>query len=311
MSTPRVLVTCPPMLKALPEFQQQFDALGWEVTAPRVTQTLTVDELKPLVASHDGWIIGDDPANREVVDAGSSGALRAAVKWGVGIDNVDLEAFKVHGIPVTNTPGMFGNEVADIALGYLIALARHTFEIHRDVCAGAWPKPPGRSLKGSRCALVGYGDIGRQLAKRLEVCGVELTIYDPALTDDPRVRSWPVELDECDFICFTCALTPSNHHMLNAEVLQRSVRQGVRVINVSRGPLIDQAALCKTLEAGTVAAVALDVFEQEPLPAADPLRRYPQNIFGTHNASNTVEAVRATSHRAIKLLAEALETEER
>ena len=146
----KVLVTCPPMLGMLDSFGDTFKQLGVEITAPNVVQTLTVDELKLLVPKHDGWIIGDDPATRSVFEAGKRGSLRAAVKWGIGTDNVDFSACEDLGISIVNTPNMFGTEVADIAMGYIIGLARETFQIDRGVRAGFWPKPSGISLAGNQ-----------------------------------------------------------------------------------------------------------------------------------------------------------------
>ena len=111
----KILVTCPPMLRQIDAFRSDFRSKGWVVTTPDLVQTLSVDELCELVPAHDGWIIGDDPAEAAVVAAGKAGLLKAAVKWGVGTDNVDFGAFEAHDIPVTHTPGMFGDEVADIA----------------------------------------------------------------------------------------------------------------------------------------------------------------------------------------------------
>src|SRR5262249_22149900 len=116
----KVLITCPPMIQSFDLVRPRFHESNRSVHIPSVQQTLSVQELLDLVPDCDGWIIGDDPATKEVFAAGKAGRLRAAVKWGVGLDNVDREGADELGIPVANTPGMFGNEVADIALGYLI-----------------------------------------------------------------------------------------------------------------------------------------------------------------------------------------------
>lgn len=303
----KILLTCPPMIKQAHRFKSLFADLGWQVTIPEFTQVLSEDELCKLVPEHDGWIIGDDPASSRVINAGATGRLKAAVKWGVGVDNVDFEAFKSLGLPVINTPGMFGDEVADVALGYVIALARHTFEIHQGVLAGQWPKPSGVSLRGKKVALVGFGDIGRATAARLKVCGMDVTVYDPfAKTEELaslncQQEQWPNLIDQADFMVFTCALNDSTRHMLNSSVLA-TVKPGLRLVNVARGPLIDELALLESLEGGVVAAAALDVFEDEPLPMSSPLRIYSQNVFGSHNGSNTIDAVVKTSERAIHLL---------
>lgn len=299
----KILVTCPPMLRMIDSFRPLFAQHGATITTPDVVQTLSVEELKQLVPQHDGWIIGDDPATREVFEAGKAGRLKAAVKWGIGVDNVDFAACKDLDIPITNTPNMFGGEVADIAVGYVIALARQTFVIDRGVRAGEWPKPCGISLAGKTVALLGYGDIGKNTAKRLLAADMHVVAYDPYAADDlvmPQVQraTWPLRINEADFIVINCALTPSSYHMLNAEVLAQC-KFGVRVVNVGRGPIIDEPALEVALHSGQVFSVALDVFETEPLPMQSPMRSHPRCVLGSHNASNTVDAVLRTSGAAI------------
>jgi D-3-phosphoglycerate dehydrogenase len=117
---------------------------------------------------------------------------------------------------------------------------------------------------------------------------------------------WPDRLEEADFIILACALTAENRHLLRREVLGRC-RDGVRVVNVSRGGLINEGDLAAALATGKVHSAALEVMETEPLPPDSPLRNYPRCLFGSHNASNTVEAVRRTSETAVRLLAQALD----
>ncbi len=299
----KVLVTCPPMLGMIDSFRPVFAESGVELTAPEVVQTLSVEALKEIVPQHNGWIIGDDPATREVFAAGKTGNLKAAVKWGIGVDNVDFDACKEFNIPITNTPNMFGNEVADIAMGYIIALARETFQIDDGVRMGEWPKPRGISLSGKTVALIGLGDIGQNTAKRMLAADMNVIAYDPIAKPAAELGAvemavWPERLDEADFIVVTCALTASSHHMLNADIFNKT-KDGVRVVNVGRGPVIDEKALVVALQKDKVYSAALDVFEVEPLPLESYLRTHPHCIFGSHNASNTADAVLRTSHIAI------------
>ncbi len=303
----KVLVTCPPMLLAIEEFRGIFAAEGIEVVTPNVSQTLEEQELINLVPQFDGWIIGDDPATDRVFEAGRNGRLKAAVKWGVGIDNVDFDACKRLNIPIGNTPGMFGHEVADLALGYVIALARHTFEIDRGVKDGKWPKPAGISLAGRTAGLVGFGDIGRNIARRLLTSKMRIIAYDPYFTPSADLAAvengeWPQRVCEVDFIIFACALTTANRHMLSAETLA-ACKRGIRIVNVARGPLIDESSLVAALASGLVHSIALDVMEAEPLPLESPLRNFGDRcIFGSHNGSNTTDAVRRTSSKAIEMI---------
>ncbi|TVS04607.1 MAG: phosphoglycerate dehydrogenase [Cyanobium sp. PLM2.Bin73] len=295
------------MLGMLEAFVEPARALGLELVPAAVTQTLSEAELIDLLPQFEGWIIGDDPATQQVFEAGQRGCLKAAVKWGIGVDNVDFKACEALGIPITNTPGMFGGEVADVAVGYVIALARHTVEIDRSVRSGGWPKPRGLSLAGHTVAVVGYGDIGRNTARRLLAADMQVIAYDPyveeaSLEQGVSLEAWPGRLTEADFVVVNCALTPSSHHLLNAAAFA-AMKPGVRVVNVGRGPVIDEQALIGALASGQVHSAALDVFEQEPLPAESPLRNHPSCIFGSHNASNTMDGVERTSHKAIQLLA--------
>jgi D-3-phosphoglycerate dehydrogenase len=302
----KVLVTCPPMLGMIDEFIPVGAQCGFELVPAKVTQTLSEDELVDLLPQYEGWIIGDDPATRRVFEAGKAGRLKAAVKWGIGVDNVDFAACESLGIPIINTPNMFGSEVADVAVCYVIGLARQLFLIDRGIRDGEWPKPAGMSLAGKHLALVGFGDIGRSVAKRLSAFDMPIVAYDPGVEGDAGIpgverAQWPQRLQEADFIVFTCALNAHNRHMLDAKALAEC-RRGVRVINVARGPLVDEQALVAALESGWVGGAALDVFEVEPLPADSPLRGMPQCIFGSHNGSNTRDAVRRASHEAMNRL---------
>jgi len=296
------------MIGMIDELQHLFDQKMVDIHCPEMVQTLSEDELVDLVPDFDGWIIGDDRATRRVLEAGSNGKLRAAVKWGVGVDNVDFDAARDLSIPITNTPNMFGQEVGDIAMSYVTALARKTFLVDREVKAGKWPKPRGVSLYGKTMGLVGFGDTGKAIARRALVSGMKVIAYTrsqkPAQTSDfstVEFPAWPDRIQECDFIVLACSLNSSNWHMLDASILEM-VKKGVRIVNVARGPLISEEALVAALTNGTVQSVALDVFETEPLPVASALRNFEQCIFGSHNASNTADAVIRTSHRATALL---------
>jgi D-3-phosphoglycerate dehydrogenase len=309
--TVKILVTCPPMIGMIEDLKQLFDESGAEVHCADVVQTLSEDELMELVPEFDGWIIGDDPATKRVFQAGLHGKLRAAVKWGVGVDNVDFNAARDLGLRISNTPQMFGREVADLAMCYVTALARSTHQIDHAVKRHEWIKPRGISLEAKTIGLVGLGDIGRNVARRAHAADMAIIGYDPFYEPNESFlyidrRVWPDRVNECDFLVFTCALTAYNHHMLSAEEL-RSVKTGVRIINVARGPLIDEAALVTALDSGKVASAALDVFEVEPLPLDSQLRNYPQCIFGSHNASNTTEAVVRASKEAASILLSELE----
>ena len=303
----KVLVTCPPMLRRIDEFREIFSKKNIDLITPNVIQILSEEELLALVPNVDGWIIGDDPATRKVFEAGKLGKLKAAVKWGVGTDNVDFDACKQLNIPISNTPQMFGGEVAELAIAYLLGLARQTYYIDREVRLGNWIKPAGISMSGKVIAVVGLGDIGQATIKRLKGFDVIINAYDPYTKLNAndlginKILTFPNRINDADFIILTCALTETSKHMINANSLSL-MKTGVSIVNVARGPLINESDLIASLNSGKVSSAALDVFEVEPMTIDNKLRQFNQCVFGTHNGSNTKEAVTRASLRAIELL---------
>lgn len=302
----KILITCPPMLGKMDLFKSKFEEKNIKLTLPLVSQTLDENQLLKLVPAHDGWIIGDDKATHKLLNIAKSGNLKAIVKWGVGIDNVDTMVCNKLRIKFQNTPNMFGKEVSDIVVGYVIGLARETFSIDREVRLGNWYKPCGISLYNKKVAILGYGDIGKNTAKRLRSLDMDVSIYDPNLKkyQIPKYFSyeiWPKNLNKFDFIVITCSLTEDTYHMINDETIEH-LKDGVRIVNVSRGHIINEKSLINGLKTGKIHSVALDVFEEEPLKPSSYFLRNKKCILGTHNSSNTVEAVTKTSEIAINKL---------
>lgn len=297
-----ILVTCPPMLKRLSSYEQYARENNINLCACNVVQTLSEKELIDILPYFDGCIIGDDPITYKVVQAGKNGMLKAIVKWGVGTDNIDFEATRQLQIKVDNTPGMFNKEVADVALCYLIGLARNLFTINNDVHKGEWTKTTGTSLEYKTVCLIGYGNIGKEIHKRLEVLSMNITVYDPYVFPTKKLEECLINVD---FIIVACSLTKDNFHLLNYDNLKLT-NNNLRIVNVSRGPLIDEEAVVRLQREGHIHSVAFDVFENEPLPINSKLRCNKNNLFGSHNASNTKEAVDKTSLLAIKKIADML-----
>ena len=142
---------------------------------------------------------------------------------------------------------MFGAEVADLSVAYVISLARHITEIDRGIRQGEWPKPSGISLSGRTAAVVGYGDIGRNTARRLLASDMKVITYDPfidplSIEEGVQTAIWPDRLVEADFVVVNCSLSKSSYHLIDKETLSE-MKSGVRIVNVGRGPVIDEQAL--------------------------------------------------------------------
>jgi D-3-phosphoglycerate dehydrogenase / 2-oxoglutarate reductase len=311
MSGERVLITCRQMQNCIDEFRPRLDERGIELVMPEVVQQPSEDDLIEIIGGFDGMIAGDDPLSARVLDHAKR--MRIISKWGVGIDGIDLDAARILGIPVVNTPGVFGGEVADLALGYVIMLARQLHRIDASVKSGGWFKHEGRSLSDKVLGIAGFGSIGQSVAQRGQGFVMRVVAHDVADAAGVAAEGLGVEMlsrdelfQQSDFLVLCSPLTPETRHMAGESTLAL-MRPGSFLINVGRGPLVDEPALVQALDSGQVAAAALDVFEQEPLPATSGLRRFEQCVFGSHNASNTREGVLRASARAVENLLQGLD----
>jgi D-3-phosphoglycerate dehydrogenase len=248
-------------------------------------------------------IAGDDHFTGRVLEA--SPRLRVLSKWGIGTDSIDKDAAGRLGIPVTNTPGVFGDEVADIACGYILMLARGMHAVDAAVRRGDWPKHEGETLRGKTLGVVGLGSIGRSIAIRGQALGMMVVGSDPAEAACEAARAGgvePLELDDLfrrsDYVALAAPMNATNQHLVDARRLAL-LPTGSKLVNVARGGLVDEQALVVALQSRQLAGAALDVFEVEPLPSESPLRTMPQVVLGAHNGSNTAEAVERTSKLAV------------
>ncbi|WP_218031330.1 phosphoglycerate dehydrogenase [Nocardioides psychrotolerans] len=283
---------------------------GFEVMAPPLTgQQFLSSELAPMMSGVQGVIAGDDQLDRSFFE--SSPDLRVLIRWGIGMDSVDHDAAEAHGVVVRNTPGVFGGEVADSAFAYLLMLARRHHQVDVAVREGHWPKVEGTSLRGSTLGVVGLGVIGQAMVDRAHGFGMDVRGFDPYLPPERAPHGVTIDLDlhvllqESRFVVLTCPLTRETFHLIDDGAL-RSMRSDGLLVNVARGPVVDEVALVAALERGGIAGAGLDVFEVEPLPETSRLRRMDNVILGAHNGSNTREGVARASARAVDILLEEL-----
>jgi D-3-phosphoglycerate dehydrogenase / 2-oxoglutarate reductase len=311
MSDERVLITCRQMQNCIEEFRPRLEERRLELVLPEIVQQPSEEDLIEIIGDFDGMIAGDDPLSARVLEHAKR--MRIIAKWGVGIDGIDLDAARALGIPVMNTPGVFGGEVADIALGYVVMLARQLHRIDASVKAGGWFKYEGRSLGDNVLGVAGFGSIGQAVARRGQGFGMRVVAHDVADAAGAAAEDLDVEMlgrdelfEQSDFLVLCSPLTPETRHMVNERTLA-FMQPGSSLVNVGRGPLVDEIALVQALKSGQIAAAALDVFEEEPLPAESGLRRFEQCVFGSHNASNTREGVLRASAQAVENLLRGLD----
>lgn len=311
MTDARVLVTCPLLVDEMDEYADRLAAHGIEYDVVEVDQHLTESELLGVIDGYDGVIAGDDDFTRTVLRAADR--LEVIAKWGVGTDNIDREAAAEFGITVANTPDAFGDEVADVVLGYVILLARKLHHVDRAVCRGEWATPRGVSLADRTLGVIGMGDIGWAVARRADahgmyVIGSDVRPFPASLRQEIDVERVETDdlLDRSDVVSLNCALTEDTRGLVGAAELDAIGPEGY-LVNTARGELVDQAALVDALAEGRLAGAALDVYAEEPLPPSSPLTEMDDVILGSHNAQNTHEAVSRVNERAIGNLIAGLE----
>jgi len=276
-------------------------------------QTKDPLRLAAAVADADAVIAQFAPLNADVVNA--MRRARAIVRYGIGVDNVDLAAARSRGIPVCNIPDYCIDEVADHTLAFVLALTRQVASHNRLVHGGEWrlavPPAAFRTLADITSGVVGFGRIGRGVVRRLVACGGRVLVTDPVASADAiaaaggRAVPLPQLLAESDLITLHCPSLPETKGMINATTLA-ATKPGLLVVNLSRGDLVDPDALVAALDSGHVAGAALDVFAPEPIPAGHPILGRPNVILAPHVASVSAAAVQRLRTTAAELAVAAL-----
>jgi (S)-sulfolactate dehydrogenase len=272
-----------------------------------------LEVLKILLADADALIV----RNRTKVDAAllaSAPGLKVVGRLGVGLDNIDVKSCMERGIEVIPAAGANAQAVAEYVIATAMLLLRGVYQSTPAVAAGAWPRNKlsnGREIAGKTLGIVGFGGIGRLTARLARSLGMEVRAFDAQIgADDPAWIAEGVHRTALDAL-LTCAdvvtlhvpLTDATRGLIDADRLAR-MKAGAVLINTARGGVVDEAALADALVKGHLAGAALDVFENEPLPAGSPLATAPNLILTPHVAGVTAESnVRVSSLIADKVAA--------
>lgn len=285
------------------EYIEQMRAAGLTVD---VRDDITPEQLMVELPNYDGMVVRSrTKVRKDLIDACPN--LKVIVRGGAGLDTIDHEYAKQKGIVVMNTPLANSKSVAELAIGYMLMLARSLFTASATMKAEKWEKKTfnGDEIGGKTLGLIGIGNIGREVAKRAIAMEMSVVAYDPYVKEtDKGIKL--VSLDEllaqADYISLHLPKTKESANMISKEQFSK-MKNGVRIVNCARGGIVNEEALHEALTSGKVAGAALDVFNEEP-PTDWKLAKLDNVIASPHIGAATKEAqARVGAEVAEKLIA--------
>jgi len=298
----RILVTPTSYGKTNSRLKTDLESQVGEVIYNPTSKPLPSTQVARLLKDVDGYIAGLDEIDRAALQTANQ--LKVIARYGVGVDNVDLAAAKEKGIIVTNTPGANSISVAEMTIGLILSLARRIPESVAATRSGGWPRMSGITLENKTIGLLGFGSIGKQVARRLSVFDCHILAYDPypdtTFADNYQVKLLPLEdvAAQSDFLSLHMPLLPETRAMVNSAFLAK-MKKGSYLINTARGELIDDAALAGAITSGHLQGAALDVFATEPPGVDNPLMKLTQVLVTPHSSSHTDGATDAMGQMAL------------
>ncbi len=268
---------------------------GFEIVENKTGKTMDEALLMTYCRDVDGIIVGIDPLTEAVLK--SAKQLKAVSKYGAGLDNIDLDAAKSLGIKVDRAAGTNAVSVAELAIGLFFSMARSIPVISGITKTGKWDRVKGVELTGKTVGIVGFGNIGKEVARMAYGIGMKIFVYDPYIDEgneylqkySAKVCGLEEIIREADFLTLHLPLTEETRHIINKDSLA-TMKKTAYLVNTSRGELVDEDALYDALAWGIIAGAAEDVFSKEP-PGDHKLLSLDNFILTSHVGGFTVEAV--------------------
>lgn len=300
----RALISAPYFQPIAERFRDQFEKEGVEMVIPAVHERLSERELLGVIGDIDAMLCGDDKVTRKVIE--SAPKLKVISKWGTGMDSLDHEAAKEHGIAIKNTVNAFTEPVADSVMGFILCFARDIVNLNNEMKEGVWTKKITVALNECALGIVGLGNVGKAIKKRAESFGMKVLACDIKPVA-PDLVSLEELLAKSDFVSLNCDLNTTSRHLINKNTLAM-MKPTAFLINTSRGPVVKETDLVEALEQKKIAGAALDVFEDEPLPDDSPLRNMRNVILSPHNANASPKAWNFVHQNTVNNLISALKS---
>lgn len=265
---------------------------GFEIVMHPKQTSLTEDELIDALKGVSVHLCANEAYTEKVFSHPNAGELRMLSKLGVGLETLDIPAATRHGVFIANTPGAGAESVAEFTLTMLLSIARRLPQNERMLRAGKWGRSIGPSLYRQTLGIVGFGNIGRQVAKLVQGFDMNIIAYDPYPNEEAAGKlgvqfvSFDEIIAQSDFLTLHLPQLPTNIDMMNYGVFSRMKRTAI-FVNASRGGMVSETDLARALNEGLIAGAALDVFKQEPISMDNPLLQCDNCILTAHNAGTS------------------------
>lgn len=306
----KILISAPYMHREKTKILEMLKEYDFIAEWIPVEERLEEEDLLPIIGGYDGILCGDDRITEKVIDAATN--LKVIVKWGTGIDSINKEYAESKGITVCRTPNAFTEPVSDSTLGLMLNHVRCISRNDSVVKSGKWDKPQGYMLREKVVGIIGFGDIGQAVARRLVPFGSRVLVHDVRPLSQELTTSHNVTIaskeeiyETCDIITLHTDLNSTSKHILNADAFTKMKRVPY-IINTARGPLIKEDALIAALEGGIIAGVGIDVFEEEPLSLTSPFRILDTVTASCHNTNSSPQCWGKIHRNSLEMMSNAL-----
>jgi D-3-phosphoglycerate dehydrogenase len=258
-----------------------------------VRDDITPEDLETAIVDYDAMVVRSRTKVREpLIDKATN--LKLIIRGGVGLDNIDVAYAESKGVEVRNTPSASSNSVAELTVGYLLALVRQVPRVAASMQEGKWEKKAfskGAELAGKTLGLIGLGRIGSLVAQKANALGMDVLFYRRTPTQVDYATQVPLDelFARSDFVSLHVPHTPETHYIVGAAAFDK-MKDGVYIVNCGRGGTLDEAALVDAIQSGKVTGAALDVFEDEKEERGKRFMDLPQVICSPHVGAGTAEA---------------------
>ncbi len=308
-----ILITAFPFVNEYKNLKKLFKNDNFNIKVVKTSQSLKEKDLLGLIENIDGVICGDDEFNERVLR--KANRLKVLSKWGTGIDSIDLKICKKLNIKVYNTPGAFTESVATQAIALILNFNRKILQNHNNIKKGIWNKLSGSTLINKNVGIIGLGNIGLRIAELLtpfkcNVHGNDIKKISPKKLKklNLKIKSKNFIYNRSEIIIIATDLNYSTKHLINLKT-SKLIKNKPLIVNIARGPIINEKALISLLKKNIITGACLDVFENEPILINSKITKFENMILTSHNAFNTIEEVKKVHINTYKNLILGLKNE--